>query len=328
MQHRLMEGAILVPLDGSAVAEQALPLAIAIAQKSHQRIWLATVQRIVLWPDELGKPELQPMVRRIAHADRETYLREICQRFQTEQVHLDPVLLPNEAQPVARELIEFIDASQVGLVVMATHGRGGVSRAWLGSVADELMRHSPAPVILVRADTEPHPQGQRILVPLDGSAFSESVMDAARSMAAYRRLAITLLQVVPPVMQHLGVPESPMVGIDADMTRAREDQARDYLRDLRERVEAQGIECATATVVGGNTAEVILDLARGNEYGMIAMATHGRGGLRRAVLGSVADKVVRGAELPVLVTRPTEVPVHQATHSSRVKLAGPTSCAI
>lgn len=305
MLHPPLEGAILVPLDGSVFAEQAVPLAIAIAQATRRRIWLATVQRVLLWPDETKNVETMATMRRLLHAEGENYLRGVQERFHTEGIDLDPVVLPNEAIPVGQELADFVTSAHIGLVVMATHGRGGLSRAWLGSVADDLVRRSTVPVILVRAGTAHLQQGTRILVPLDGSVPAESLIELVCSIAARRHQEITLLQVVAPVITHLGVPESSVVSVDAEMTLAHQHQAQDYIADVEEAVRARGVKCSSLVTIGASAASAILDIAKPGDFGMIAMATHGRGGIRRVMLGSVADKVVRGAEIPVLVWRPT-----------------------
>lgn len=304
-----MERTILVPLDGSVLAEQALPLAMAIAKASQSRIWVTTVQRLVLWQDEQEKPELLAEARRLAHAESEHYLWDVCLRWQTAGIALDPLVLPHEKGSVADVLTDFIARTHVRLVVMATHGRGGIKRALLGSVADQVMRRAASPVIVVRAGAVDRVQGERVLVPLDGSPLSETVLDEVTFLAARRHQAMTLLQVVTPVMEHLGVPDSALTAVDVVATQAREEQARDYLQNVRERVMDAGVNCATAVVVGGDPAEVILELSGSGEYGMIALATHGRGGVKRLVLGSVADQVVRHAEIPVLIWR------HQPSNS-------------
>jgi nucleotide-binding universal stress UspA family protein len=191
---------------------------------------------------------------------------------------------------------------------MTTHGRGPLSRFWLGSVATELVQCSPVPVLLVRPkeglpDLAADPAPRRILIPLDGSPLGEGVIPVAVAVGTLSGAAYRLLRVVPPVpssgggLGELGA-GTPTV---ADQLRA---EASGYLADLTARTPGL-TAAATHVAVDWPPAVAVLAEADANGIDLIALETRGRSGLVRALLGSVADKVVRGATVPVLLQRPT-----------------------
>jgi nucleotide-binding universal stress UspA family protein len=187
------------------------------------------------------------------------------------------------------------------LIVMTTHGRGPVSRFFLGSVADELIRRSPVPVLVVRPspsapDLIPEPAFENVLIPLDGSPRAEVVLDPALDLARQMEARCHLMRVVEA--------GAGSAAWDEAMLRAKEKEASAYLEQTAGKVRAQGLAVQTQVIVAPRAAAAILEAAQGLGGCLIALATHGRGGVRRLLLGSVADKVVRGASGPVLVHRP------------------------
>ncbi len=200
-------------------------------------------------------------------------------------------------------------AREVGadLVVMTTHGRGGLQRVWLGSVADQLVRSLDVPVLLVRpeevAPVQRVPALEEILVPLDGSRWAEAALPSALGVAKLFGARLLLVQVVEPVMLLLDGPVVPQ-SLDEELMALRRREAQDYLDDVAERIIERGSVSRAIAVLAGNALAGIQAAAASPGIGMIAMATHGRGGLRRLAIGSVTDKLVRTGHLPVLVTRP------------------------
>ena len=142
-------------------------------------------------------------------------------------------------------------------------------------------------------------------MPLDGSPQAEQALEPAGHLARLWDAEMTLLQVVFPVQLSTD-PALPLPSTyDEELTGMSRRQAQDYLDDLSEHLREQGLRASGAAVVGWNAAATILDLAHPDRMNLIVLATHGRGGLRRLALGSVADKLVRAAEVPVLVCRPS-----------------------
>jgi nucleotide-binding universal stress UspA family protein len=196
------------------------------------------------------------------------------------------------------------------LVVMSTHGHGAMARAWLGSVADHVVRSVDVPVLLLRPGKKVPPgaipQGGEILVPLDGTALGEAALGPAAEFAKLLSAKLSLVQVVTPATLGVGAP-IPLTGGHVErLMVAWTEQARVYLERTAARLEASGLRVPTEVVVGPSLAGTVLDLAARKGVRMVALATHGRGGVRRLLLGSVADKVARGADCPVLVCRPKQ----------------------
>jgi nucleotide-binding universal stress UspA family protein len=285
---------ILVPLDGSRLAEQALPTAIALAERTKAKVRFALVH-----PEHYPPLLIEPA---------RVYLKQLTLRFRGQLGRsLSSIVLVG---PVAPSLARHAREIGADLVVMTTHGRSGVSRAWLGSVTDQLIRMLEVPVLVVRApdpDAEANPMSfSRILVPLDGSALAETVLEPAAALAQLCQATIGLVQVVQPVFL-AAEPALPYpAAYDDELTALERNAAEEYLRRVGHRLQNVGVDTSEAAVLGsGPTAESILELARPDQVGLVALATHGWGGLRRLMLGSVADKLVRSAAVPVLVVPPT-----------------------
>jgi len=297
---------ILVPLDGSPLAEQAVPLASGIAQRGGGKLRLALVHQVPSAPVATAARLLASTESATRKAER-AYLRGVQTSLREGGTRLSSaVTLTGTPGPA---LAQYARESGVDLVVMATHGRGGIRRAWLGSVADDLIRTLAVPVLLMRPGDGgpapiPRPSADQILVPLDGSPLAESALEAAAALARIWDGELTLLQVVWPVLLSAD-PALPLPSAyDEELTDMVRAQAQDYLDTLVERMRGRGIRASGAAVVGWNAVNCILDLARPERVACVVLATHGRGGLRRLALGSVADKLVRGADVPVLVCRP------------------------
>ncbi len=300
---------ILVPLDGSSFAEQAVPLASGIAQRAGSKLRLTLVHGLPPAPIDPVAAKLFTSIELATRKSERSYLRGIQARLRDGGTRLaSAVTLTGKAGPA---LAHYVQEMGIDLVVMSTHGRGGIRRAWLGSVADHLIRTLEVPVLLVRpTEREPGParpaaSGQ-ILVPVDGSPLAERALGPAIALAQAWDAELALLQVVRPVMLSAdpAVPLPLPSPFDEDLTTMRRTEAQDYIDDLVEELHEQGVRATGAAALGWYAADSILEAARPDRVAAIVIATHGRGGLRRLALGSVADKVIRGADVPVLVYRP------------------------
>ncbi len=294
---------ILVPLDGSVFAEEALPWAAMIASRSGAGVELAMVHEPPSAAVSVDPPrEVLEQLDRVARESAESYLAEARERLAVELRGLPTRLLEGQA---AEAIADHARPGVVDLVVMTTHGRGPVSRFWLGSVADRLVRRIGVPLLLVRPGRTAAPPGARgaILVPLDGSEFSESALPNAVALAKVLDATLELLHVVAAPLP-TGQPPLPYpAGWDPQEAKRRQDRAQAYLSRLAQRLQKDGLEASTRVVQGLDIPGAILAEAE-REILAIAIATHGERGVRRLVLGSVTDKVVRGASVPVLVTPP------------------------
>ena len=203
-------------------------------------------------------------------------------------------------ETVADSILERARTGKADLIVMATHGRGPLSRFGLGSVADQLVRRAPVPVLLVRPSenpprTAPEPVVENILIPLDGSQLAEQVLEPAAELAQLMEARLCLLRVVKSRSTSAdrgaaGLPDK--------------SEYEGYLERVAARLREHGLQVRTRVVAARHAAEAILEEARVHGADLIALATHGRGGLKRLLHGSVADRLIRGAALPILVYRP------------------------
>jgi len=198
------------------------------------------------------------------------------------------------------QIVEYVDAEHVDLVVMGTHGRGRIRRALLGSVAQEVVRHASCSVLTVRHDVQTDPRDwSRLLVPVDLSEFSAPLLHTAKDMAAAFQASIDLLHVVEPLPFPV-----PLVGAVTihDLIPDPTEQIEKQFDALQKRVDGLPVTVRTH-VSEGHAATTILDAAHELESDMIVIASHGLSGLERALLGSVTARVVRRAECPVFVAR-------------------------
>ncbi len=299
-----MYQSIVVPLDGSPFGEHALPFALAIARRTGATLYLVHVHGIVESQHRPGMSH-DGMLDSQQRAAEQAYLTDVSQRLATVwDGSITTTLLDG---PVAATLLDYVATCGADLVVMTTHGRGAVSRFWLGSVADRVLRHAPAPILLIRPDeTAPDlsraPNFAHVLIPLDGSALAEQVLPYATALGRLMDADYTLLQAIKPIITSYG-PEVYVLSdevLDQWMTAAQA-----YLDGVAERLQAEGLQ-VQAKVVLEPPALSILDYARTHQVDLIALATHGRGGFSRLFLGSVADKIVRSADVPVLMYHPVE----------------------
>ena len=306
---------ILVPLDGSEFGEQALPLAESLARMYSGVTELHLVHVHVAVPVFLeGVATLSPEVETDREALEREYLASTAHTL--EDRWPGPVHTALLQGPADRALDTYAEEQDVGLVVMSTHGRGGVTRVWLGGVADRLMRRIRRPLLVFRPEEggrsvgeSPWPSNSdlsNILVPLDGSTLSERILPHASTLATETGASLQLLRVLPPLFVVGKSSTGTFYPREEAILRELEEEAEEYLDGWVQRLEEEGLKVEKRVLSGAEPAKGILEVAREEETDLIAMATHGRSGVPRAVLGSVADKVVRGARRPVLAVRPQE----------------------
>jgi nucleotide-binding universal stress UspA family protein len=285
-------------------------LALAIGRTAKSKVRLVLVHQNASQPISVEAARFFSSMDLAVRRSERRYLRELAGRFR--QAGGPRLLSALLAGPVNDTLAQYVRDSRADLVVMTTHGRGPVERVWLGSVADHLIRNLEVPVLLVR----PH-EGEltfqaplatgRILVPLDGSSLAEAVLAPAAALARLLDLELVLLQVLPPLMMNIPPMGPPSIGFYEQAMTLIRSEAEEYLQAVAKRREQEGLDVSTRVVLGPSVAGMILEMARDQRVGLVAIATRGQGGIRRLALGSVADKVVRAAEVPVLVIRPAKI---------------------
>jgi nucleotide-binding universal stress UspA family protein len=296
---------ILVPLDGSAVSEEAVPIAVDLARRTGAPLHLVHVH-VPITADPIhveGLAVIDENMRSLRRDHEQAYLDQVREEHARGAVAA-AILLDG---PVAATVASYGQANHARLIVMTTHGRSGLERAWLGSVADELVRISPVPLLLVPPGSASAVRPlRRVLVPLDGSAVAESILEHAIGLARIDADSeLILLDVVQPIASAVWVPDVvPRPEGGDDVTRRQEERAREYLARLSSRLETSRVRVHARVRVATTVAPAILEVARDEQADIIALATHGRSGIKRLTMGSVADKVVRGSPVPVLLFRP------------------------
>jgi nucleotide-binding universal stress UspA family protein len=292
---------IVVPLDGSKFGEQALPTALSLAERDGAELELVHVYE-ALEPFRMvqGAPVFDSDLDRDLMMDRAAYVESVAVSLGPETgVKVTPTILLGEPGKV---LAEHVESRRPDLVAMTTHGRGGLSRLWMGSVTMHLVRHVTRPVLAIRPDKARSPGPavfRRVLVPLDGSRVAEQAIDTAVEVAGGRGVEYVLVHVLIPLLW-VGPEPAPVVQDEAELLA----DAERYLNGVAERLRTRGLKVQTRVLWDPQPAHGILETADELHPDLVSLETRGKRGLEKVLLGSVADKVVRGASSPVLVHRP------------------------
>jgi nucleotide-binding universal stress UspA family protein len=305
-----MYRSILVPLDGSPLAERALPVAAGLAESSGAVLHIVVVHKwLSSWtPTDPFTMDLDALEAR-ARGEKVGYAEGIAAALiRSRQIRARPVVLDGFASD---QIARYARSARADLVVMTTHGRGGFNRYWFGSVADHLIKRLTVPMLLCRTATgtiqAPELPFTRVLVALDGSVRAETALAAAEDLsraAGPSRLDLTMVLDPPHIFVSSVGLDAPELQIGTAEELRRHAQA--YLEALAAQVnERGGARAESAVIEAPQVAEGLLAAAAEHKADLIAVATRGRGGAGRLVMGSVADKVLRGAEVPVLLTHPS-----------------------
>jgi nucleotide-binding universal stress UspA family protein len=285
---------IMVPLDGSHFSEQALPTAVDLATRWHAGLHLVRVD------EDLGNRA----AREVSRLVQESYLTELAMQLRIETgLSVRVGMLQGE---IASALESYSRFSDIDLVVMTTHGRSGISRIWVGSVADELVRHSSVPVLMLRPQRRPAVRTplnvNHILVALDGTRESERILDPALKIARLLNARLSLVRVYQPELPttYAAIVESQ---IDHGVDRILDADAHDYVERIAHRVGEPGLRLDTIVLGDSTAADGIVHAAARCKADLIAMTTHGRTGWPRIAFGSVESDVAAATHVPMLVQR-------------------------
>lgn len=298
---------ILAPLDGSDVAEQALPYVKLIAKSLQTPVTLLRVIEPV--PNDLVAVS-QGTSADQANADRQAAGREYLEKVASslQQGGLS-VSIKTLGGPAAAGIVEEGSREAGTLIAMSTHGRSGVARWAFGSVTDKVIQATTNPLLIIRSSDEPVSEPEvsikSIIVPLDGSELAEQVLPHAASLAKTLDLGVTLLRVTPTAGDYYRFMEYPMPRFD-DLPEQLDAEALGYLENQGSKLRHQGVAPVEEKLAHGPPAIAVADFARETAHSLVAMTTHGRSGLGRWILGSVADRVIRHSGGPVLVIRASE----------------------
>jgi len=296
---------LLIPLDGSRLAECVLPMGISLARRLHARLTLLHVM-------ERSAPAMVHGDRHLTLApEADRYLAGIAVRARAEGVEVESHVHPNQEGDVAKSIVDHATDLAADLVILATHGEGGARRVLFGSVAQQVLRRGVRPVLLIRP-----PEGQtgadeipsdlrRLLVPLDGQPPAEAALPVAAVLARAYAAELILLRIVPTLATITGerastarlVPTATAASLDLE-----EGEARAYIQQVAARLRSGSLR-VSASVGRGEPALGLLDGAAQAGVEMIVMATHGRAGLDAVFSGSVASRIVARFARPILLVR-------------------------
>ena len=293
----------LIPLDGSKLSESSLALLPFLKNLGFDKVRLVSVWEN-LWEERESLPgrpasELEEVAEK-GRTYLNAYLDQRSQDARALGFDAETVVSVGRAAEAVIEAAEGVD-----VILIATHGRTGIARWRLGSVADKIIRDAPCPTLVIgpNVDVELAPYTlKRILVPLDGSEMAEQALPIAEWIAGLFDAEIDLIRVVSltPIAYDPGMGMYPV-----DLLSAIEDAARAYLKRKADALRPKH-KVGTAMLLGA-AGEQVLAYLKENPAGLVVMTTHGRGGIVRAALGSVADRVLHGPS-PVLLFRPEDQP--------------------
>jgi nucleotide-binding universal stress UspA family protein len=309
---------LLVPLDGSPFGEAALPLAAALAQATGAGLSLCLVHDpsayIRFSPGDVAIPPHDSGFMQQVVAEQRAYLDDVVARCVAAGVPATAAWLEGTVVEAIHERAQVLGAD---LIVLSTHGRGGLARVWIGSVATSLIGRATLPILLVRPAEGAAPAagapidataaraafGAPVLVTLDGSPFAEQVLEHARTLAAAMGSPLELFLAVEPGSVRLAPFGAEALLADESALLQEERDAAEYLERVARRFD---IPTATRSVTTDmSPARAIIERVAASPHAAVALATHGRSGLSRLLLGSVADKLLRTIDRPLLVYRPS-----------------------
>lgn len=318
---------ILVPLDGSTLAEQALVPAARIAHATGGSVLLV---RVVSSLQEFGMytPGITPYLPDILDEDLSRATAYLAQMAVSLPLSGIDTRIAVFSGPIASTLLDVVRDERIDLVVMSSHGYTGFKRWMVGSIARKIVHHCPVPVFLLRKHVQqltspsrhvPHPI--KALVALDGSPFAEAALRpavdlvAALSTPATGELSLMQLVKMPTVAEEMACE---YLSLESDLRQAALRREGEYLQTVRERlcheVAGTNVTISWAVEECSDVADTLINLAeRGKGIGphspcdLIVMATHGRGGVQCWLMGSITERVLEHSSLPMLIVRPTEL---------------------
>ncbi len=292
---------ILVPLDGSELAEVALPYAEELAGRLGSEITLVHVYETA---DAQYERMHQAYIQKMVEATKQGAERFLA-KSKAKRVKVKPALLVGHA---AEEIVDYADKENADLIIIATHGRSGISRWVLGSVATKVLSAAKRPVALIRAEGVRDSAGEKgmikkALVPLDGSRESEAVIPYVEELASGLEAEVVLLHVTAPAYPVYIMPTEPVqIPFSEEEVQLLRSKAEAYLEDVGSALKGKGINTKLEVRFGGSADEII---KVADEVGadLVAMSTHGRSGISRWAFGSTADRVLHAGNTPILLVR-------------------------
>lgn len=288
-----MYDTILVPTDGSAAAETAAETALALAQRFDASLHGITVAELDAFPADV-KPDVADELTQQGEATLATITDKAAEAGVAATTNVIET-----TEPIHQAIIDYGTDHDADLIVMGTQGRTGLNRLVLGSVTERTLRVSPIPVLTVHEDTSLDPDFETVLVPTDGSDAASLAADYGITLAAATDAAMHVVHVVDltAVSGEFG---------SVEILDALEGVGQEAVDAIIDRADETDLRSVEASVLSGTPAQALLDYVDKRDIDIIVMGTHGRAGLDRYLLGSVTEKIVRLADVPVLTVAPSE----------------------
>ena len=280
---------ILVPLDGSALAERVVPAALYLAEAMSGSLTLLTVVA--------KKPgyDANLMAKAIQTGAYEAnlYLHSVRKRVMPSLVPIETAVITGKPD---KDIIKFAREANTDLIIMSTHGRSGLTRWSFGRTAEKVLRRAPCPTVILRSEQAIEPgKFDRVLLPLDGSPLAERVLTPALDMVQALGVELYLIRVVEPGSFY-------GFGHNDDAVEAELEVAQTYLAEVRDRWLPEGVPVHNHVAVGSAT-DVIVDYAKAQKIGLILLSSRGISGFDNWMFGSVAERLMKGAPCAILVIR-------------------------
>lgn len=319
---------ILTPLDGSDVSEQVLSYVSSLATSLELPITLL----LSVEPEHpsVGQILNPKMHLHETHYHRASHAQSYLERRAGEmrKTGLSVITMVPHKEPSAA-IVEEAAKDPGALIAMASHGRTGLTRWWMGSVADKVLHTADNPLLIIRpqanAADAAASRPRRLVVPVDGSELAEQVLPHVAYLSGAMGLPVALVRVTlseAEYYQAMSVDARvlpPTLPSFQAISESLEDEASAYLADVKARLLQQGAHSVEERILQGAPANAIIDFATAEDHSLIAMTTHGRSGVKRMILGSVAERVVRQSGSPVLLIR--------AAHGEQVPMTGEPAAA-
>lgn len=303
---------IMAPTDGSNLERPAIALAVRLAKRFDAELHLVRVETPPVAVDPASSPGVLEITEEtVAEARRARLTKLEALGAECRALGEIRVITALERGIITSTLSEYARRSNVELIVMASHSRGGLERLALGSVTDYLIRRADVPVVVVKPSLSFTPNDaarifNRILVPLDGSALAAQIVPAVVALASQMNATVNLIYVLTPLtyaQKEIMQPGLPWWDEDIAIANA-------YLADAAESIAKAGLSVAKEVVLSDDVASAILDYGVRMGADLIALATNGAGGLSRLLFGGVADQITRRSSTSLLVFHPEHVAVH------------------
>lgn len=297
---------IMVPTDGSGFDREAIRVGLRLGERTGAKVRLVRVLATGSFFGVAAASDGLAMAAEVVRSERDTALSELyslaaeCRATSNAEITVDL-----HAGPVTDVLQGYARRNDIDLIVISTHARSGFSRLSLGSVTDSLIRHTTIPVLVVKPPASYlNPQVSepfnRVVVPLDGSTLAEQILPRVLELAKLEEAEITLLNVlIPQSYSQREITDPSLPWWDKDIA-----LAQTYLSSIATRLRQRGVSVTTDIVIAENVASAIGDFASREKADLIAIATHGRGGLARMLRGSVADAIMHSGRMSMLVFKP------------------------